>query len=117
MYFCIFLEIAELDWQQNNHHFIETHLAETDLIIGADIIYDSSLFRDLLTTVRSLFQRCKKISEFLLMNAVRNIDTEKEFLGLLGRLDEKIEDEAKFPFSSMRNEKDPNVSYILFPSR
>lgn len=89
-YVYIVAEIAKLDWQENNDNFIETHLAETELIIGADIIYDSSLFRDLLTTVKSLFQRCKKISEFLLMNAVRNIDTEKEFLSLLGRLVEKI---------------------------
>lgn len=79
-------EIVPLDWMTDNSKYVIDHLIETNLIIGADIIYDNSLFNDLLTTVKCLFDHCTNLTEFLLMNAVRNVETEKEFLGLLGKV-------------------------------
>lgn len=74
----------KLDWSETNKEFIEKDLRKIDLIIAADVIYDDSLFNSLLTTLRLLFDHCKKCERFLLVNAVRNPKTELEFLGRLG---------------------------------
>lgn len=73
-----------MDWSETNKEFIEENLKATDLIIAADIIYDDSLFSSLLSTLRMLFDHCEKCERFLLVNAVRNPETEQEFLGKLG---------------------------------
>lgn len=57
-----------------------------DLIVAADVIFDNSLFRPLCQTLTSLFNRCKNCKQFLLVNAVRNINTKQEFLDLLRKL-------------------------------
>lgn len=65
--------------------FIRTHFEKVNTIIAADVIYDSSLFDALLSTVRMLFDCCDDCNKFMLVNAVRNPKTELEFLTKLGK--------------------------------
>lgn len=75
--------VEKLDWSLDNSEFIKNYLSDTDLVIAADIIYDNTLFHWLLSTLKNLLEHCKNISRFLLVNAVRNPDTEQEFLNSL----------------------------------
>lgn len=91
------LDVTKLDWTQKDEDFIRAHFKDVDLIIAADVIYDSSLFDALLSTIRLLFNCCDKCYQFLLVNAVRNPDTEHEFLTKLGKLCKNVD-----PCGSMR---------------
>lgn len=79
----MYTEVAKLDWSLDNTELIRSSLSDVDLIIASDIIYDNTLFHLLLSTLQNLFEYCKNISRFLLINAVRNPDTEQEFLNSL----------------------------------
>lgn len=74
-----------MDWTQDDTTFVRTHFKDVDLILAADVIYDSSLFDALLSTVRMLFDCCDNCNRFMLANAVRNPETEHEFLEKLGK--------------------------------
>lgn len=82
----LFSEIVNLDWLSEDECFIIENFSETELIIAADIIYDNSLFEALLTTVVSIFKHSPRCEKFILVNAVRNPDTEREFLDMLGEI-------------------------------
>lgn len=77
-------DVIKLDWSDSNKDYIQSHLSKIDLIIGADIIYDDSLFDSLLSTIKQLFDYCDKCEKFMLMNAIRNPQTEQAFLTKLG---------------------------------
>lgn len=79
------LDVTKLDWSRNDADFVRNHFNDVDLIIAADVIYDSSLFDALLSTVRMLFNCCDNCNQFMLVNAVRNPETEHEFLAKLGK--------------------------------
>lgn len=79
----LFSEIVNLDWLSKDEYFIQENFSETELIIAADIIYDNSLFDALLTTVGLIFKHSPRCEKFILVNAVRNPDTEREFLDML----------------------------------
>lgn len=81
-----FTDVIKLDWSEANESFIQNHSHEIDLIVGADIIYDDSLFDSLLTTIRLLFNHCEKCEKFILINAIRNPQTEQTFLKKLCKL-------------------------------
>lgn len=72
-----------IDWNAPLDESIKD-LNRFDMIVAADVIFDNSLFRPLCQTLTSLFHRSKHCKQFLLVNAVRNPDTEREFLELLG---------------------------------
>lgn len=74
-----------MDWTQKDTDLVRTNFKEVDLIIAADVIYDSSLFDALLSTIRMLFDCCDNCDKFMLVNAVRNPETEREFLAKLGK--------------------------------
>lgn len=74
----------KLDWSETSKEIIEQNFKNTDIIIAADIIYDNSLFDSLLTTLRMLFDYCDNCEKFMLVNALRNPETEQEFLRKLG---------------------------------
>ncbi|XP_031629260.1 protein-lysine N-methyltransferase EEF2KMT [Contarinia nasturtii] len=78
------IDAMMLDWMTITEKFIKERLMQVDLIIAADVIYDNLLFESLLTTVRMLFDHCDNCEKFMLANAVRNEDTEHEFLMKLG---------------------------------
>lgn len=83
----LLLDIIKLDWSETSEGLIKNDLKDVDLIIAADIIYDSSLFDSLLTTLRMIFNHCDNCDRFVLVNAVRNPETELEFLTMLGTID------------------------------
>lgn len=85
-------DIVKLDWTERDTTFIRTHFKEVDLILAADVIYDSSLFDALLSTIRMLFDCCDNCNKFMLVNAVRNPETEQEFLRKLGRMRSNLND-------------------------
>lgn len=74
----------KLDWSTTTVDFIKENLRHTEIIIAADVIYDNTLFESLLTTVQMLLDSCDNCTQFMLVNAVRNEDTEQEFLTKLG---------------------------------
>lgn len=74
----------DLDWLSKDEYFILENFSETELIIAADIIYDNSLFDALLSTVASIFKHSPRCEKFILVNAVRNPKTEREFLDMFG---------------------------------
>lgn len=76
----------DLDWLSEDEYFILENFSETELIIAADIIYDNSLFEALLITVASIFKHSPHCEKFILVNAVRNPDSEREFLDMLGEI-------------------------------
>lgn len=82
----LFPDVMKLDWTDLDTERIRRHCKELDLIIAADVIYDNSLFDALLSTVRMLFDCCDNCNRFILVNAVRNPETEQEFLTKLGKL-------------------------------
>lgn len=87
-FYCVnlsFSEVLNLDWSQTSEEYIKTHLKDTEIIIAADVIYDNTLFDSLLTTLRMLFDHCTKCTKFMLVNAVRNPETEQEFLTKLSK--------------------------------
>lgn len=79
-------EIVDFDWLSEDEYFILENFSETELIIAADIIYDNSLFEALLTTVASIFKHSPRCEKFILVNAVRNPNTERLFLDMLGEI-------------------------------
>lgn len=88
--FWIFIsDVLNLNWSETNEEFIKQHLKEIDVIVAADVIYDNSLFDPLLTTVRMLFDHCANCGRFILVNAVRNPETEREFLTKLGNFESR----------------------------
>lgn len=74
-----------MDWMESSKEYIGQYFKQTELIVAADIIYDDTLFDSLLTTLRMLFNHCDNVSRFVLVNAVRNPDTEAQFLRMLGK--------------------------------
>lgn len=100
----------KLDWTQKDTAFIRTHFKEVDLIFAADVIYDSSLFDALLSTIRLLFDCCDNCNKFMLVNAVRNPETEQEFLRKLGKIRSNSGDGKPVKNNSKNNNENLRVS-------
>lgn len=79
-------DVVKLDWTNEDTEFVRTHFMDVDLIIAADVIYDNTLFDALLSTIRMLFDCSDNCNKFMLVNAVRNPETEHEFLRKLGKI-------------------------------
>lgn len=84
----VFADVQKIDWFDasllENDQFWQ-RIPLPDLIIAADIIYDNSLFRPLCQTIDRIFTKCQNQCKMLLVNAVRNENTQTEFFDLLSR--------------------------------
>lgn len=93
--------MQELDWFDPT--FVDDdQFRLPDLIIAADVIYDSSLFHALCQTIDRIFTKCQNQCKMLLVNAVRNEKTQIEFFDLLSECLTACVDETQ----SNRNDND-----------
>lgn len=54
-----------------------------DLILGADVVYDSSVFEDLTNTMLKIFECSSRKCEMILASTIRNENTYKDFKQIL----------------------------------
>lgn len=77
----------KLDWDDaldDSINLLE-NIPLPDLLIAADIIYDDTLFTGLCRTVDSIFSTCGDKCSLILVNAVRNEETQRKFFEELGK--------------------------------
>lgn len=75
------LEVLNLPWEQVDEEFYKERAV--DVILAADVVFDSSLFSPLLKCVKCFFIVCEK-TEMVLACTERNKKTLEVFLQLLG---------------------------------
>lgn len=85
----LIIGVIDIDWHSVGDSEYCTDLflniARPDLIVASDIVYDNTLFRPLCQTIDYIFKQCQNKCRMILANAVRNEDTQMEFLSMLGR--------------------------------
>lgn len=78
-------DIERIDW--NDALADETNqidlIQRPNLIVAADIIFDNSLFPGLCRTIDRLFNHAENGCKMILMNAIRNANTQSEFFSEL----------------------------------
>ncbi|XP_055638553.1 protein-lysine N-methyltransferase EEF2KMT [Toxorhynchites rutilus septentrionalis] len=88
--------VMDLDWSYINASNLN-QLIEPDVIVGADIIYDHSLFQSLLGAVNHVFALMNNRCKFVLSCTERNKDTLSDFLELLVTAKYRINEETICP--------------------
>lgn len=76
--------VEELDWNSVEQSTILDKV-RPDLIMAADLVYDNSLFVPLSQTLDYIFKRCENLCLLILTCTIRNDETFKEFMQLLGK--------------------------------
>lgn len=76
--------VSIADEEPNMEFLQQLNTTPPSLIIAADVIYDNTLFQALCETLDLIFRTCKNECTFILANAVRNENTQKEFFDILG---------------------------------
>lgn len=77
------ISIEMLDWENIRQSTIMEKIVP-DIILAADVVYDSSLFVPLCHTLDFIFTKCENKCTFILTCTVRNDDTLNDFIRLMG---------------------------------
>lgn len=76
--------VVDLPWESVEENQ-ELKCIQPDLVLAADVVYDSSVFKPLCEAVNFFLNRnCDKKCEVIFVCTERNSDTLAQFLGLLG---------------------------------
>lgn len=79
------ISVMNLPWEEVDE-IVSKEIIETDLIIASDIVYDNTLFDDLLFTVNKIFQLNSNKCKLIISCTERNPSTLEKFLNLLGNI-------------------------------
>lgn len=88
--------VMDIDWSYINASNLN-QLIEPDVIVGADIVYDHTLFQALLTAISYVFALTNNKCKFVLSCTERNQDTLNDFLELLVTARFRINEETVCP--------------------
>lgn len=75
------VEVMELRWEDIKKYLTE-HWIMPDIIIGADILYDTNSFHTLVLVLKALLSFNNRYA--IIAGIIRNVDTFSQFLHLLG---------------------------------
>jgi predicted nicotinamide N-methyase len=81
---CDKVSVLNLAWEDISSEFCQ-RLGHVDQIVAADVVYDNSLFKPLVSAVDNLFNYCST-EQFILSCTERNGETLNAFIQLLGLL-------------------------------
>lgn len=82
--YCFLPGILNLPWEDLQGEVSLKQLVVPDLVVAADLVYDSCVFTALCAAFR-YFLRTNTNCQIIFVCAVRNVDTLTEFLKLLGK--------------------------------
>lgn len=94
------IEVYRLPWEEITKSIVKS--LNVTCIIAADVVYDSSLFKDLINTVYLFLKYSQNCKYFKLACTVRNVDTLNTFLNMLINQGLRYEElhQEKLPFYS-----------------